>query len=119
MGGQVQGGPEQQVIEPVNMQQMKVAWGKMWTVQTVPCPGGTTEYCSFRREAQEGDGGNAVERAHTIPTMLRVVPNTQPFQYAAMLRDVQSTCVRGEIPVQQNAAAVSVFIPYRPMGRHG
>ena len=99
---------------------MKVAWGKMWTVQAVTCPGGTNEYYSFRREVQDEEGGeNAVDRAHTIPTMLRVVPNTQPFQYAAMLRDVQTTCVRGEIPIEQNAAALSVFLPYRPMGRHG
>ena len=65
-------------------QELKVAWGTMWTVEAVECPGGTTEYSSFERgDLQEGHQ-IAVDRAHTVPTMLRVLPGIPSFQYAVL-----------------------------------
>ena len=88
----------------------------MKKVVAVPCPGGCIEYTSFRRAEQEGEG--EADTPHTIPTMLKELNADDNMPYAVLLRDVQSTCVYGRIPVEGNAEE-SVYIPYRPMGRHG
>jgi hypothetical protein len=102
------------------LHQVKLAWGRMWLCTAVECPGGTTQYSSFK-PAVPGEAGAAggEEVQHTMPSLLCRDPDTDAFQYAAQLKEIQATCLSGMIPVEQGGPDVQVFMPYRPVGRHG
>jgi hypothetical protein len=115
---------EVQQLEPPDEQpavhKVKLAWGDMMLCRAIQCPGGTTEYSSFKPEVLGEDG--AVEQPqvqHCLPSMLSRHPGHQPFQYAAQLSEIPATCLSGIISLVPNGPRVKVYLPYRPVGRHG
>jgi hypothetical protein len=100
---------------PAAANEIKCAWGTMWTCSALECPDGTMHYSSYK-PADPLDG--IQQQAHTIPSMLCKDTDKEPFQYVVLLKDIQATCARGRVPLG-NGANESVFVPYRPVGRHG
>jgi hypothetical protein len=124
VAGEQQQNPDVQQQLPPDEQpalhQVKLAWGEMRLCTAIECPGGTTEYSSFKAAVLGEDG--AVEQPqvqHSLPSMLSKHPDGQPFQYAAQLSEIPATCLSGMIPLILNGPDVKVFLPYRPVGRHG
>jgi hypothetical protein len=111
---------DQNALQAPPVNRMKLAWGVMKTCTAVLCPGGTVHYTNFQPEAT-GDEEQAQVPAvqHSMPSMLHEDPSFQPFQYAVLLRDIQATCLCASIPLVHGGPDVPVFMPYRPVGRHG
>jgi hypothetical protein len=105
-------------LQPPVAREVKCAWGTMWTCHPLECADGTMLYSSFKPAVPQPDGIPR-QQAHTMPSLLRKDPNKHPFQYVALLKDIQATCASGSVSVMGNGAVESVFMPYRPVGRHG
>jgi hypothetical protein len=99
--------------------EVKCAWGTMWTCSALECPGGTMHYSSFKAADPLQLDGVPEHQVHAIPSLLCKDPDKPPFPYAALLKDIQATCANGRIPIVHDGANEQVFVPYRPVGRHG
>jgi hypothetical protein len=56
---------------------------------------------------------------HAMPSLICRDEDDEPFMCAALLKDIQATCLSCMIPIVQEGPDVKVFMPYRPVGRHG
>jgi hypothetical protein len=99
--------------------EVKCAWGTMWTCSALECPGGTTHYSSFKPADPQQPHVVPQNRTHAIPSLLCKDVDKQPFPYVALRKDIQATCANGWIPLVGNQDHEQVFVPYRPVGRHG